>query len=449
MSLCEGGTLRDARCHRTWLHGRLSCYPRHGRQPNRGRCDGAASFRASSVAGIFVDHAAPIRSVRRAVNRDKQINHPFSRALMLENWARAAGFAAILTSAVVCTFMWAISYPPPMSGRYADRYVSDRESPTTRPGNHEGQGQGVGSQDATTSNAEGLSEAQRTALSRLNEAANEHSLAVATWVLAFATILLVVTVAAQACLFLWQLGLMREGLDDAKEAAGAAQKSADAAERASKLAEQALVQVEPAFLFNHGLAINSITGTDGHLRAWRFMFNWKNAGCTPARRVLMHTSLHFVDVANALEDPGDLPSDFDFPDTYGFREPTEQVPLSIGPQGEMADNPKVIDIFDLITAYRRKRRIFLYGWAEYCDIFPNTRRHRTEFCFEVIVVANPESDVAGISTFLMSAYGRHNGAEDECYREAGDTARQAPFDSQIWPPPDNGSSAATSISLVE
>jgi hypothetical protein len=202
-----------------------------------------------------------------------------------------------------------------------------------------------------------------------------------------------------------------------------------------RLMHQDSRSVGRAFLFNRGLGFAAIKGIDGGIRGWRFIFNWRNGGTTPARRVFMHTSLYMVDKADPVNDTGDLPQDFDFPDTYGFREPIEQVLLSIGPQGEMADSPKDIDISDLIHASGGRKRIFIYGWAEYTDIFAGTPRHRTEFCFEVIIVTNPMSDAAGTSTFLMTAYGSHNGSEDECHRKAGEMARQVPFGARIWPPP--------------
>jgi hypothetical protein len=208
-------------------------------------------------------------------------------------------------------------------------------------------------------------------------------------------------------------------------------------QRSVRLAETALTSAEQAFLFQHGVAITPIKGIDGMMRGWQFIFSWKNSGSTPARRVLLHTSLHTLLRTNPLTDPGDLPSDFDFPDTYGFREPTEQVRLSIGPQGEMASNPKTIDMFDLDEAYSRRRRIFMYGWADYTDIFPKTPRHRTEFCFEIVTIVKPDEELAGRSPFLYFAYGRHNGAEDECYRKADETARQVPYDTPVWPPPDS------------
>jgi hypothetical protein len=76
------------------------------------------------------------------------------RTRKLENWALAAGFVTIFGAALICSFLWAISYPP--------------FSPTSR--------------DAST-----YSEAQRLEHERHEKAANERGLTVATWVLAFIT----------------------------------------------------------------------------------------------------------------------------------------------------------------------------------------------------------------------------------------------------------------------
>jgi hypothetical protein len=71
-----------------------------------------------------------------------------------------------------------------------------------------------------------ISEEQR----RADEhAANERGLTTATWVLAGFTLLLAFIAAGQIALFFWQLRLMRQGIDDAKEAADAATKAATAA----------------------------------------------------------------------------------------------------------------------------------------------------------------------------------------------------------------------------
>ncbi len=53
------------------------------------------------------------------------------------------------------------------------------------------------------------------------------------------------------------------------------------------------------------------------------------------------------------------------------------------------------------------------GWAEYDDVFSGTKRHRTEFCHELIVGGNP---AAGKATITLSVYPRFNGMDEECLR---------------------------------
>jgi hypothetical protein len=218
-----------------------------------------------------------------------------------------------------------------------------------------------------------------------------------------------------------------------RRSAIASVQSARAARIAAEIAEHALVKTEPAFLFHRGVAIAAITGVDGHIRGWRFMLSWHNSGSTPAKGVLMNTGLYWVDKVDVVEDVADLPREFDFPDTYGFREPTDRVRLSIGPGGEIAGDPKDIEISELERAYHRQCRIFIWGWVDYNDIFPQTPRHRTEYCFEIVVSSDPSRHEAGTSTFMFFAYGTHNGIEEECYRKAGEKARQVLYNETIWP----------------
>ena len=80
-------------------------------------------------------------------------------------------------------------------------------------------------------------------------AANERGLTNATWVLAGFTLLLAMVASGQIGLFFWQLRLMREGVNDARDAAKAAQTSADAtllharAAIASEISEIVLVGI--------------------------------------------------------------------------------------------------------------------------------------------------------------------------------------------------------------
>jgi hypothetical protein len=58
-------------------------------------------------------------------------------------------------------------------------------------------------------------------------------------------------------------------------------------------------------------------------------------------------------------------------------------------------------------------RLFVWGWAEYRDVFDGIPLHRTEFCNEVIVTEMGREEATGKVTFAVrfSIYGPHNSAK--------------------------------------
>jgi hypothetical protein len=117
------------------------------------------------------------------------------------------------SSIIVCSFIYAISYPLPHGGRLQTEHLQrsdDREE-----------------QD------------------KIEKTANERSLTVATWALVLATTFLFFAAAVQAGLFVWQLDLIRRSLADTKKAADAAEKSANAA----RLNADALMVAEAAQMY--------------------------------------------------------------------------------------------------------------------------------------------------------------------------------------------------------
>src|SRR6266851_5756876 len=152
--------------------------------------------------------------------------------LQLKNWARLAGFVTIFLSVIVCSFLYAISFP--------------------------------------TAPIEGAS--------------NERSLTIATWVLAYATIFLFIAAAIQAALFVWQLSLIRISLKDAKIAAEAARDAAEAATVQAKVAERSLTELERPWLFLEGATVirRDLPGQQLIPNNWFIKLHWKNVGRAPA-----------------------------------------------------------------------------------------------------------------------------------------------------------------------
>jgi hypothetical protein len=69
---------------------------------------------------------------------------------------------------------------------------------------------------------------------------------------------------------------------------------------------------------------------------------------------------------------------------------------------------------DIHSTMRGDTRLFIWGWVEYDDIFEGSRRHRTEYCNELLTdgfeVPIERREITS------RVYGRHNGYDDHCYR---------------------------------
>lgn len=228
----------------------------------------------------------------------------------------------------------------------------------------------------------------------------------------FFTFLLVVVGGLQLALFVWQLGLIRESLDDAKIAAEAAKESADVAKAQLALAERSLTIAERALVAVSDIVVTTISQHQ-IIVDYRIHINIINSGKTPARNYLSRANLVVVDR---------IPDNFRFPDR-----PTKDTPDKgvIGPQSRTYF---LIDLFiqDAIATYERRKRTFIYGWLEYDAIFPSGSRHRTEFCMEVEVFADPRHTpqiIQGRSVPILTVrpYGRYNSYDEDCLYRPGQT----------------------------
>ena len=88
---------------------------------------------------------------------------------------------------------------------------------------------------------------------------------------------------------------------------------------------------------------------------WCFQHSWHNTGPTPALKALTHVNWEAMD--------GEIPDDFDYPDTGLF--PGNE-PTVIGPQHRLMSWPifipyGVVDDID--------KRLYIWGWVEYEGIF--------------------------------------------------------------------------------
>jgi hypothetical protein len=112
---------------------------------------------------------------------------------------------------------------------------------------------------------------------------------------------------------------------------------------------------------------------------------WENSGATPAEEQRMCTSCCWFL-------PDQIPQDFyvfDFVD--GKLVPSDRARADIafiGPRTTQYAAHLPVPLAVLEETRLGHMRLFVWGWTEYKDTFPKTPTHRTEFCSEMIVIAD-------------------------------------------------------------
>jgi hypothetical protein len=133
--------------------------------------------------------------------------------------------------------------------------------------------------------------------------------------------------------------------------------------------------------------------------AWRFQIPVVNSGTTPTRDMLNYATLYITE--------GELPADFDFQDFEHGRS------MVLGPKAEINFETSEAGIDSIADVANGKKSLYLYGWATYRDIFKNTQRHVTKFCYRVEVrTADPLHDLSPNARYTI--YGKHNCTDEEC-----------------------------------
>ena len=134
---------------------------------------------------------------------------------------------------------------------------------------------------------------------------------------------------------------------------------------------------------------------------WRFFAHWENGGNTPTKN--MRNRINYA----LTENPIDL--GFGFPD-FGDQPDGRTM---IGPRSFMHSSYFDIPVEDLQKIKDGTAHAYIWGWADYDDVFPDTPRHRSEFCFKIIIHGDL---LAENCQFLYQQDGRFNGFDEECLR---------------------------------
>jgi hypothetical protein len=184
----------------------------------------------------------------------------------------------------------------------------------------------------------------------------------ATLAVAIATILLVFATA----------GLMYFGYRQSRDMRAAV----DQAKRSADLAERNLTATQRAFVHLRAIVGTPIIDPDGVVRAFKVSPEWENSGVTPTRNLSIN--INWTPHAG-----GDLPGGFSY--AYG----ASATRLVLGPKAISHAGTINIPPSEIENAKRGAVRIFIWGRAEYSDIFEDTNPHFTQFCFRMDIQTIP------------------------------------------------------------
>ncbi|MGD0335031.1 MAG: hypothetical protein ABSA90_17535 [Xanthobacteraceae bacterium] len=180
----------------------------------------------------------------------------------------------------------------------------------------------------------------------------------------------------------------------------------------AQLTREAFIADKRAFVFAKGLLSFYEPGNAGQFN-WRLAPVWENSGDTPTRGMQIYT--------DCLLSNSRMPATFDFTYTDPASPPGPGLlgPKMPGTGGQAPHFPSAaITPQDILDIQGNRKFLYLWGWARYSDILPNTPRRITRFCWQIFVAGdplafNPSVDPQSIR-FSNVHQARGNCADDEC-----------------------------------
>lgn len=141
------------------------------------------------------------------------------------------------------------------------------------------------------------------------------------------------------------------------------------------------IEMRP-WIFHRDFEFTLINDPSGVPMAWAVRVIWKNSGHSFPQN--MHNNIHFDFLGVDEEHSSNFPSI----STYtNESHPT----LFVAPNETMPGGSVLIPISNFLDAQAGRKKIYLRGWAQYCDSYkPKVDSYRTEFCLELFTRDDPK-----------------------------------------------------------
>ncbi|HEX7633830.1 MAG TPA: hypothetical protein VF427_00955 [Noviherbaspirillum sp.] len=180
-----------------------------------------------------------------------------------------------------------------------------------------------------------------------------------------------------------------------RETVKATMETAQAADKTARAAEDALVAGQRAFMFiKEFKTFLHFDAVSGQYR-WSIHPVWENSGNTPTRGLSINTTYRLLD------EP--LPKDYAFPNS---RE--DLIPTIAGPKAMVEAVPGAISAEDLAAVQQGSKHFYIWGWAEYHDIFEGTKKHTTRFCNQLMQVVGDPMAAINEHNMVQMLFGFHS-----------------------------------------
>lgn len=179
-----------------------------------------------------------------------------------------------------------------------------------------------------------------------------------------------------------------------EQTAQATSDTAQAAQKTARTAENALVAGQRSFMFLREfktyLHLDDATGQ----YRWTLHPVWENSGNTPTKGLEITTTYRLLDAP--------LPPNYDFPSTQ-----QDMVAAIAGPRALVEGAPGGISAEELAAVQQGTKYFYIWGKAEYHDIFDGTGKHATRFCNQLMQVIGDPCAPIGEHNMVQMMFGFH------------------------------------------
>ncbi|MGD9923970.1 MAG: hypothetical protein AB7V13_21400 [Pseudorhodoplanes sp.] len=187
-----------------------------------------------------------------------------------------------------------------------------------------------------------------------------------------------------------------------------------ASEHTAGLVNEGLISAQRAYVFLREFQVALTKNPlNDEIQTCTIQPIWENTGTTPTRNGRGHVNWKYFDRS--------VPADFDFAD---FDELGNRIlsydaykPLIVGPRATALSPIISMEPAVLRQVRDLQGKLLIWGWAEYDEAVGDSKRHRTEFAYLVVVSGSPASHVG------FSQYKLHNGVDEDCTKPATVLAR--------------------------